>query len=618
MNLAAQLVNAVPDRLRKHILPLGIVLLTGIIAYANSLNGPFLFDDPGISDKALLLSRAYSSTARQVADFSFLLNHYIHGKNVFGFHLLNLTIHLCSAVTIYFLVAGSISALAGSESEKPEESHFVRIFVPVATAMLFVSHPIQTQAVTYIVQRYTSLATLFYLLSTLLYIRARTGHINGAERIHVLLAGTGSVICGLLAMRCKEIAFTLPVMLIIVELFIFHGRLLRSRIFLAGTAVLLLIIPAQQILRHGITDFSDLIYGINQGTREELSYSRIDYLLTQFRVVVTYVRLLLLPVNQNLDYDYPLQKAFFTRPVISSLLFHVLMLSSAAFMFVKSRVYFKEHRAINGTCVRLCSLGILWFYVTLLVESSIIPILDVIFEHRLYLPSAGFFLAAAAASAGFLARRESARKIAWIGLAVICLILTTATIRRNTVWNDELRLWEDTAAKSPHKPRVLNNLAMYYLGRHMPDKAIAPLLHALEREPGNSVILGNLVRLLDQIPEAGGRYSSGNKFLTGDNRVDVRFINPWFAITRNNLGLVYELQGDRTKALTYYENAAVLAPTEEMPWLNLALLSARQGNTTRATEALGKLKQLNPMRAKTVEAYIFRKQQDRFNTTGRR
>ncbi|MGB9082398.1 MAG: tetratricopeptide repeat protein, partial [Desulfuromonadaceae bacterium] len=71
---------------------------------------------------------------------------------------------------------------------------------------------------------------------------------------------------------------------------------------------------------------------------------------------------------------------------------------------------------------------------------------------------------------------------------------------------------------------------------------------------------------------------------------------------------VYELQGDRTKALAFYEEAAVLAPKDEMAWLNLAVLSAKQGSTTRAVEAFEKLKQLNPLRAKAVEPYIFKKQ----------
>lgn len=595
-------------QLRKHLLPLAIVLLTGIIAYSNSLNGPFQFDDVAISNEAYLLSRASTSTARQFADFSFLLNHYLHGAHVFGFHLLNLIIHLCSAVIIYFLATDSIRALAGNELSKPEDGQlFILRFVPFATALLFACHPIQTQAVTYIVQRYTSLATLFYLLSILLFVKARISSLNSSCRKYIWLAGIGSVISGLVAMRCKEIAFTLPVMMIVVELFIFRGRLLRNRFFLSGMAVLMLIILVQQVLLQRASGISDLVYSISRGTREELTYSRIDYFLTQLRVVVTYVRLLLFPVNQNLDYDYPLLKVFFSAPVIVSLMFHVLMLMSAAFLFFKSRLHLNNSNLLHGVCFRLCSFGIVWFYVALLVESSFIPIVDVIFEHRIYLPSFGFFLAIVSVTAGFVAHREATRKIVWIGLAVICLVLTTATIRRNLIWSDDLLLWEDTVSKSPHKPRALNNLAAAYLTRNMPEKAIDPLLYLLKRDPGSIKSLSNLDMLLDQIPHVKGRYSNGSKYLTHDEKVDVRYMEAWYANSCNSLGLVYELKGDHKNALANYEKAVVIAPNVEIPWLNIAFLSLQQGSNQRAIEAYEKLKQLNPGRAKEIEAYIFRK-----------
>jgi hypothetical protein len=583
-----------------------IVLLTGFIAYANSLRAPFQFDDRVIADKTLLLARLSLSAARQVADFSFLLNHGINGNNVLGFHLLNLLIHLGSALLVYCLAAAVIRALAGAEPDQADDSRFMWQFVPFATALLFVAHPVQTQAVTYIVQRYTSLATFFYLLSMLLFVKARLGRINGAGRAYVRGAGIGALFAGLLAMRCKEIAFTLPLMVILAELCFFKGRLLRSKVFWVGLAALLLIVPAQQLLRHGATGVNDLISGIGRGSREELTYSRMDYLMTQFRVVITYLRLLLYPVNQNLDYDYPLRKSF-DLPVVASLSVHLLMLSTAAFLFIKSRAFFKSRSMTSGTCARLCAFGIAWFYVTLLVESSVIPIIDVIFEHRLYLPSTGIFLAATSAAVWLFAGRAMRRKYAWLALGIIVLTLTTATIRRNAVWNDELLLWEDTARKSPHKARVLNNLVTCYLDRHMPQKAIAPLLQALEIRPGFTEGLNNLGALLDQIPEARGRYNNGAKFLTADNRVDLRFINPWVATTRNNLGLVQELQGNNAKALASYESAAALAPANEAVWLNLANMSAQLGNNKRAAEALDQLRQLNPQRAKDVAADIFRK-----------
>lgn len=600
--------NTLPTQIRKYLIPLGLVLLTGVIAYSNSLNGPFQFDDAHISNRAHLFSKAYSSPTRQIADLTFLLNHYINGANVFGFHLLNLLIHLCTAVTLYFMVTAVITALIGDEPEDPDKSSYILQFVPFATAMLFVCHPIQTQAVTYIVQRYTSLATLFYLLSTLMFIKARIYYLNSTSHVQIWTVGMLAFISGLLAMRCKEIAFTLPVMLVIVELFIFQGRLLRNRFFLAGVALLLLIIPAQQIFKHGASGIDELIYSIDKGSKEEWTYSRMDYFQTQFRVVITYLRLLVFPINQNLDYDYPLQKIFFSAPVILSLMFHVLMLSSAAFMFYKSRLLLKGRSVIDGTCIRLCSLGIVWFYVALLVESSFIPILDVIFEHRVYLPSVGFFLTIVSLFALFLVHRESTRKSAWILLAIICLVLTAATINRNRVWNDEVRLWEDAASKSPHKIRTLNNLAAKYINRRMPEKAIVPILHVLDIEPGYPSGLYNLGILFDQIPQARGRYNNGLIFYTGVAKVNVNMLDPWYANTRNNLGLAYELLGERLKALAYYEQAATLSPKVAEPWLNLAYMSAQLGNKARAAEAFNKLKELDPQRAKSIEHYILMKQ----------
>jgi hypothetical protein len=591
---------------RKHIMPIGLVLLIGIIAYSNSLNAPFQFDDSNISDKAKLLSRAHLATARQVVDFSFLLNHYIHGKDVFGFHLFNLFIHLCTAVTTYYLSFNAIRALVGSNHEDSEESLFVTRFIPFATALLFVCHPIQTESVTYIVQRYTSLATLFYLLSTLMFIRARICHNNDANSYKTWLYGSISLLSGMLAMRSKEIAFTLPFMLAVVEMFLFQGKLLRNRIFLSALIALLLIIPAQQILRHGFTGINDLFYSISRGTREELTYSRTDYLITEFRVVVTYLRLMFFPVNQNLDYDYPLQKIFFTPAVILSLMLHISIVLSSIFMFFKSRSMFKSRKLYIGTCLRLCSLGIVWFYLALSVESSFIPILDVIFEHRLYLPSVGFFLSVTSGAVLVLYGGRTSRKAAWLALALICLIFTTATIRRNVVWGDELRLWEDTARKSPNKIRVLNNLGAFSISKFRPEKAILPLLRVLEIQPGYTESINNIGLLLDHVPQVAGRYNSGKKYMTPNRILDVRQIDPWFANSRNNLGLAYMLTGNPQKALAYFEQSVSLEQKEEAPWLNLALLSMQLGNTKRATEAFDRLKKLNPGRAKLIEPHIFK------------
>jgi len=585
------------------IIQIAIILLTGLAAYVNSLYGPFHFDDLGISDKSYLWPRAFTSGPRQFVDLTFVINHLLHGDQVFGYHLVNVAVHLAAAVALYGLVNSALSALAvsfPSPAGAPSAgAHFIRRFIPCATALIFVSHPIQTQAVSYIVQRYASMATLFYLCCVLAFVQARTAAMQGrTRRIWVLSAL--SLAAGIIALRCKEIAYTLPVMLIVAEAFLFRGRLLRNKGFIGSMAALLLIIPALRIAQHGLGGMEGLLYSIEHSTREELTYSRVDYLLTQFRVVVSYLRLLVLPIGLNLDYDVPLQRQFFTLPVLSSLLLHLTLLASSVVLFIRSGRLLAERPGPPGICLRLISFGIVWFYLALSVESSFIPILDVMFEHRLYLPSAGAFLVLTAAGACVVAGRRSLHTAAWVVLAIVCCVLTFATIQRNRIWNDDLLLWEDTARKSPNKARVLSNLGVAYLRFNQPEKALPLLLRTIELSPGFTDVLNNLGTTLDMLRKFEGRYDNGRRYIKGTRTIDMRYYNAWFANTRNNLGLLYEYRGDPERARRHFEEAVALAPSFDLAWYNLLLTADRQQDRVRAAEAFKRLQILNPERAQAA------------------
>jgi len=581
-----------------------VILLTGIAAYVNSLNGPFHFDDLGISDTSYLWPRAFTSGPRQLVDLTFVFNHLLHGKEVFGYHLVNLAVHLAASVALYGLVNSLLTALSVSFPHPPgrhsDELRFIRGFIPFATALVFVCHPVQTQSVSYIVQRYASMAALFYMCSVLAFIHARIAAARSRTGWGVWSPSILALLSGIVAMRCKETAYTLPVMLILVEVFLFKGQLLRNRIFIGCMTALLLIIPAVRIAQHGTGGVEELLFNIRHSTKEELTYSRSDYLLTQFRVLVSYLRLLIMPVNLNLDYDVPLQKSLFTLPVLSSLMLHLALLASSAALFIRSGRLLSEQRGLPGICLRLISFGIVWFYLALSVESSIIPILDVMFEHRLYLPSGGIFLALAAAGASLAAPRRSLHTAAWVVLASVCCVLTIATIQRNRIWNNDLLLWEDTARKSPNKARVLANLTAAYLREGMPEKALPLLIRTIELSPGFTDALNNLGSVLDQLKRFEGRYDNGRRFITGTRTVDMRYFNAWFANTRNNLGLVYEYSGNLVAARQYYEAAVSLAPAFDLAWYNLAVVAARQQNRQLAAEAYAQFKVLNPSRSRSL------------------
>jgi tetratricopeptide (TPR) repeat protein len=252
---------------------------------------------------------------------------------------------------------------------------------------------------------------------------------------------------------------------------------------------------------------------IGDQLRADSSLSRLDYLFTQFRVIVTYLRLLILPVNQNLDYDYPVYSAFFTPPVFLSFLLLAALFALAVYLFRRTgygRLNQVEGEADSGrkrptqpqpalfstciSCLRLIAFGILWFFLTLAVESSLIPIDDVIMEHRLYLP--GFGAATAFATAFFLMAGRSARPAGGRLLVPVAVLLVLglglATWQRNQVWGNAVRLWQDVVAKSPNKGRAQNNLGVALTDAGRLSEAIEVLSGAMALKPSSLNVYNNL------------------------------------------------------------------------------------------------------------------------------
>ena len=217
-----------------------------------------------------------------------------------------------------------------------------------------------------------------------MYIKARG--LDSSKKAGYLFYAM-SIISTILAMRTKEIAFTLPVMIILYEWMFFKGDVRKRLLYIFPFLLTMLIIPLTLM---GFKGSPDGVIGVDELTRiAGIGLSRWDYLITEFRVIVTYIRLLFFPINQNLDYDYPIYRTFLNPEVLLSFLFLLALFGLGAYLFYVSTRTEKGNRL----WLRMVSFGIFWFFVTLSVESSIIPIVDVIYEHRLYLPSVGFFLA---------------------------------------------------------------------------------------------------------------------------------------------------------------------------------------------------------------------------------
>ena len=416
-----------------------VILTAGVIAYSNSFDCSFHFDDKNVFESSVTKDSATIGDwirlfpDRPVGMLTFAADYKIHKLDVWGYHLVNLAIHLINALLVWWLTWITFS----TPVMKNESISRHKTIIAFLCGLLFVTHPLATQSVTYIVQRFASLATLFYLLSLILFIRGRLW--EGNKHIALLLFGSSiaAAVCGMLT---KEIVFTLPFAIILYDYCFIKTSPWKLEVKDKSLffSLMMLAIFIFIYFRNFSLNLFDTVPP-DQGYSYSISMK--EYFLTQFRVVLTYIRLFILPFNQHFDYDYPLSAGFFQLRTFFSFLILLGILLSGVLLFKK---------------YRLISFGIFWFFLTMSVESSIIPISqNVIFEHRTYLPGFGFFLAMTCAFFYFF--REQYLKIALIILLMVAAVNTALTYQRNKIWKNEYTLWDDCLKKSPDKARVNNN-----------------------------------------------------------------------------------------------------------------------------------------------------------------
>jgi protein O-mannosyl-transferase len=561
---------------RKPFVHILIIVVLGILIYSNTFNAPFAYDDisniinnSSIKDIHHIINSQTIYDNRLIGNLTFALNYQLHELNVAGYHIFNLLIHLLNALLVYWLVILTfktpyVSAYLQKDVLKTSDPYR---WIPLFTALLFVSHPVQTQAVTYIVQRFASLSTLFYLVSLVMYIKAR-GSDSSKRAGYAFFAA--SILSAVLAMRTKEIAFTLPVMVFLYEFMFFPGDVKKRMRYLLVLLLLLLtmfIIPLSMMLtQSGSTG----VKGIDELTKMAgyAEVSRWDYLNTQFRVIVTYIRLLFLPIHQNLDYDYLIYGTFFTPSVFLS--FFILLGVFCWGIYLLYRSYKSDQS--NRCWYRLISFGIFWFFVTLSVESSIIPIRDVIYEHRLYLPSVGFFMAIMS-GVGFLYDRPANQTngVAKVFIPVMILMvigLSLTAYARNFAWSDKVTLWEDVVKKSPDKIRPHYNLAEAYQEQGRLDDAVREYRTAINLRPDlvePHFNLGLVYRKQGRFDDAVREYLMVIK------------LRPDFADAHTNLGAAYDRQRRFEDAVKEHQTAIKLVPDHVTAHYNLAVAYHHQG-----------------------------------------
>jgi protein O-mannosyl-transferase len=341
-----------------------------LIAYSNTFTSAFHFDDtPSIVENGGIRRLTWDSFisqfsgTRPIVNLSLLFNYQLSGMNVVGWHIFNIGFHIANSIFVYLFILWTLNLPSLYARYGGVRAKRMALF----GSLLFALHPIQTESVTYIISRTELLATFFYLATFLFFIKG----VKSRKFSHYI----GCFFMSLLAMGSKEWAVTLPAMLFLYDfLFIAEGKI---QTVLTRSMVYILVALPWGYVAYNLT--SSKLSGAGFGISGQNGITPWTYWLTSLNVMWTYIRLLILPINQNLDYSYHHAMTLFEFPTLLSFLGHICVVVASIWFYVKRKW-------------TLLPFGAAWFYITLSPTQSFVPILDVIFEHRLYLPSIGFFI----------------------------------------------------------------------------------------------------------------------------------------------------------------------------------------------------------------------------------
>jgi len=375
---------------------------------------------------------------RPVACLTFALNWYFGKDSVTGYHIINIIIHILTAFFLYLTILNLFKSPKLKDKFNGSE-HFIALL----SAVLWAVNPIQTQTATYIVQRMTSLAAMFYILGICFYIKFRVAELL-KNRIFFIV---GCIMSFILALGSKENAAMFPMALALVEIVFFQdiGYQKTRRVFLgiaAGTGVLVLIIGLLLFMK------GDPLFFLKGYAYRPFSFE--ERLMTEPRIVIYYLSQIFYPVTGRLsiEHDVLLSTSLFkpwnTLPAILA----VSLLVGIGFSQMKRRP--------------IISFAILFFFLNHIIESSILP-LELIFEHRNYLPSLFLFFPVSVGIKwliDYYRKKKFSMYIIIVAFVTLLLIaLGIGTFIRNMAWATEKSLWEDAMRKAPGSARPLTNLA---------------------------------------------------------------------------------------------------------------------------------------------------------------
>jgi protein O-mannosyl-transferase len=512
-------------------------------AYAPSLNGEFVLDDLYLPFDFPRAAHAplwgWLTRTRPVLMFSYWINYQISGTETFSYHATNVILH--------FMVAVAVALVTAKLLEWTGVAGRAKAILSVFAGGLFLLHPVQTEAVSYVASRSEDLSVLFYFAAFAVFLYRHD------ERVSVVRSIVYAALL-LIAVSTKEHTLTLPVLALAASMFWGRGGLRQNPMFygLQAAAGVVGGYLVFRVLRHS----DSAGFGLKE-------LSPASYFFTQCRVIWMYVRLFFIPTGLNIDPDIPISRSPLDHGAIVGLLALIALLGAAWFWRKRWP---------------LAAFGVFMFLLLLAPTSSVIPIADVYAERRMYLPFLGLTLVCLE-----LMRRLDIKPMIWTSVTVLA-ICTVLTYQRNEVWSTPTALWKDTVAKSPRKQRPQFQLAYaYYTTGHCAEAAdrfkiasgLGPPEYRLLVDWANASFCANrddeAIEALRQAvtfkkpSEAylllGAIYGKkGQQQEALDALARAEAIDPNIAEIYVNRGNIYFLRGDRDAAVNEYKRALALEP----------------------------------------------------------
>lgn len=546
-----------------------VIVVATLAAYANSLHGPFVFDDassivtnPTIQDLSsmgtVLAGPPTNVTAqgRPVFNLSLAVNYALGGTNVVGYHVANIVIHALAALCLFGLVRRTFALMdVGAERRVRYNTPDLGAFV---VALLWAVHPLQTESVTYVIQRAESLMGLFYLLTVYAFVRSTESE-AGRIRWQVL-----AVAACALGMATKEVMVTAPLMVLFYDRTLvapsFAMALRRRWKFYAALAATWLIVVAL-LWQSGGNRGGSVGFGVG--------LDPWAYWLTQFQAVATYLRLTVWP--EPLVFEY------------GTLLVGDLVDVAVEALLVLTLLAVTVHGLLRRSAVGFAGA---WFF-GILAPTSLAPgTTQMIVEHRMYLSLAAVLAVGVAGSF----RWVGAGGARWLlaGWLAVALVAGGLTVRRNLDYRTDLGLWRDTVVKRPENPLAHFMLAGAQERLGQTDAALASYEEAVRLKPNFSVgqeNLGELLLKLGRRAEAIARFEAALR------------LQPEYADAHMNLGNALVAEGRVADAVPHLREAARIAPRMAEMRFNLGNALAAVGQPAEAIaefKAALSLKAVNP------------------------